>query len=133
MYISSLKVLSLAALASFASGAQVIVKNQCAAPAHVGQQKNGDTAPTGVTVVAPGAEKAYTVPDNWAGRFWARTDCDGEACNAVAGAASPASLAEIAFQQWGGNDFYDISCVDGFNLPIKMEPVGGKTDGSKYR
>ncbi|KAI7855247.1 thaumatin [Circinella umbellata] len=131
MYISSLKVLSLAALASLVSGAKVIVKNQCGAPAHVGQQTNGNGAADGFAVIAPGADRTYTVPDNWAGRFWGRTNCAGEECTAVAGAAAPASLAEIAFNQWGGNDFYDVSFVDGFNLPMKMEPVGGKPDGSK--
>lgn len=46
----------------------------------------------------------------------------------------PVSLAEITFAGWGGLDYYDISLVDGYNLPIRMEPTGGfeKTNHGKY-
>ncbi|KAI7855250.1 thaumatin [Circinella umbellata] len=125
---TSLKFVALAALAGFASASQIIVKNHCAADAHVGQLKNGESQ-ANFQVVAKGAEKVYELPADWQGRFWGRTDCEGDACNDVASAASPASLAEITFKGYADIDYYDVSFVDGFNLPIKMGPIGGDGTG----
>lgn len=36
----------------------------------------------------------------------------------------PATLAEFNMPA-GGQDFYDISLVDGFNLPMSITPIGG--------
>ncbi|KAJ8919978.1 hypothetical protein NQ315_006508 [Exocentrus adspersus] len=44
----------------------------------------------------------------------------------------PASLAEITLHGWGDLDYYDISLVDGFNIPVAFEPVNGNGDGSQY-
>ena len=125
---TSLKLIALVTLTGFATASQVIVKNHCAVDAHVGQMKNGESQPN-IQAVAKGAEKIYEVPANWQGRFWARTDCEGDACNAIASAADPASLAEITFKGYADIDFYDVSFVDGFNLPIKMAPIGGNSSG----
>lgn len=84
-------------------------------------------------------------PGDWAGRFWARTNCDGSGkcetgdcgnkiqCNG-AGGVPPVSLAEVTLKGAGGLDYYDVSLVDGYNLPIKMEPTGGYTGsgGGQY-
>ena len=52
-------------------------------------------------------------------------DCGGVLqCNG-AGGNPPASLAEITLDGANGYDFYDISLVDGYNLPINMQPIGG--------
>ncbi|KAJ8919979.1 hypothetical protein NQ315_006509 [Exocentrus adspersus] len=48
------------------------------------------------------------------------------------GGAPPATLAEITLKGWGGIDYYDISLVDGFNIPAAFEPVGGRGDNSRY-
>ncbi|HEY4035708.1 MAG TPA: thaumatin family protein [Ktedonobacteraceae bacterium] len=81
-----------------------------------------------------GQTSTILVPKNWAsGRFWGRTgctfdssgagscatgDCGGHLqCNG-AGGVPPASLAEFTLSGGGGNDFYDISYVDGSNIPI---------------
>ncbi|TXG66600.1 hypothetical protein EZV62_007875 [Acer yangbiense] len=45
-------------------------------------------------------------------------------CNG-AGAAPPASLVEFTIAANNGQDFYDISLVDGFNLPVSVTPQGG--------
>lgn len=67
-------------------------------------------------------------PDDWAGRFWARTWCDPQTnhcetgdCGdklecAGAGGRPPVTLAEITLKGWAGQDFYDLSLVDGFNV-----------------
>ena len=48
--------------------------------------------------------------DNWAGNF----NCGG-----------PSSLAEFSLTGWNGQDFYDISLVDGFSLAIQISPNSG--------
>ncbi|KAL9368202.1 hypothetical protein Peur_039401 [Populus x canadensis] len=92
---------------------------------------------TGFTL-ATGASSSLSVPVNWSGRLWARTQCSTDAsgkfvcasgvieCNG-AGAIPPASLAEFTLRGDGGKDFYDISLVDGFNIPISITPQGGST------
>ncbi|KAI9496500.1 thaumatin [Zychaea mexicana] len=135
---TSIKALSLAALAGLAAaapsgGAQVTVKNQCGSDLHVGQLTNGESQ-ANVQVISQGTQKNYDLPSDWQGRFWARSDCDGDACSAIAGAAAPASLAEITFKGHAGYDYYDLSFVDGFNLPIKFYPVNGNKDSDdQYR
>ena len=130
---ASLKALSIVALAGLVAGTQITVKNQCGADVHVGQLKNGESQPN-TQVVAQGSQYTYELPADWQGRFWGRSDCEGNSCNAIAGAADPASLAEITFKGHAGYDYYDLSFVDGFNLPIKMYPVNGNKDSDdQYR
>ncbi|CAK9171534.1 unnamed protein product [Ilex paraguariensis] len=77
-------------------------------------------------------------PKGWSGRFWARSecsfdrsgkgrcitgDCGGVVQCAGAGGAPPASLAEFTLDS--PLDFYDVSLVDGFNIPISIVPSGG--------
>ena len=47
-----------------------------------------------------------------------RLECDGS------GATPPASLFEITLGQGNDKDFYDVSIVDGYNLPIVAWPTG---------
>ncbi|WJX51261.1 Thaumatin-like protein 1 [Trifolium repens] len=84
--------------------------------------------------------RSFQAPAGWSGRFWARTGCnfDGSGtgscltgdcgsnmieCNG-AGAAPPATLAEFTLGTLG-QDFYDVSLVDGYNLPMIVEGSGG--------
>ncbi|XP_009622122.1 thaumatin-like protein 1 [Nicotiana tabacum] len=86
------------------------------------------------------SSRTFTAPTGWSGRFWGRTSCSfdgsesgscgtgdcgsGEVeCNG-AGAAPPATLAEFTLGT-GGQDFYDVSLVDGYNLPMVVEASGG--------
>nr|KYP53800.1 hypothetical protein KK1_024374 [Cajanus cajan] len=82
--------------------------------------------------------KLTTVP-GWSGRIWARTGCKFDAtgvgkcqtgdcggrleCDGN-GAAPPTSLFEITFGAGNGQDYYDISMVDGYNLPLLALPRG---------
>ncbi|XVF76351.1 hypothetical protein PTKIN_Ptkin13bG0259700 [Pterospermum kingtungense] len=90
----------------------------------------------------PKATTTLNVPAPWSGRFWGRTQCanvngkfqcttadcgSGQiTCNG-AGAIPPASLIEftLAAPASNGQDFYDVSLVDGFNLPLSVTPQGG--------
>uniref|UniRef100_A0A5B7ASP3 Thaumatin-like protein 1b n=1 Tax=Davidia involucrata TaxID=16924 RepID=A0A5B7ASP3_DAVIN len=86
------------------------------------------------------SSRSFQAPTGWSGRFWGRTGCnfDGSEsgscatgdcgsgqieCNG-AGAAPPATLAEFTLGT-GGQDFYDVSLVDGYNLPMIVEVSGG--------
>ncbi|XP_017786769.1 PREDICTED: pathogenesis-related protein 5-like [Nicrophorus vespilloides] len=92
-------------------------------------------------VLGPQQERAINAPDDWEGRFWARTWCNsgsqhcetGDCGNKVqcngAGGVPPASLAEFNLKAWNdGKDYYDISLVDGYNVGVKIEPLGGSGD-----
>ncbi|KAG5533960.1 hypothetical protein RHGRI_027973 [Rhododendron griersonianum] len=75
----------------------------------------------------------------WSGRIWARTgcqfdrfgmgkcqtgDCAGRLeCDGM-GATPPASLFEITLGVGDGKDFYDVSLVDGYNIPLVASPRG---------
>ncbi|KAK9921063.1 hypothetical protein M0R45_029595 [Rubus argutus] len=92
-----------------------------------------------------GGTNQLTTPVPWKGRFWGRTGCstaaDGKFTCATAecssgqvtcngnGAIPPATLVEINIAANGGQDFYDVSLVDGFNLPMSVAPQGGNAPG----
>ncbi|KAL6145649.1 hypothetical protein ACLB2K_056334 [Fragaria x ananassa] len=97
--------------------------------------------PTTGFELAQGANNQVITPVPWNGRFWARTGCttaaDGKFSCATAecssgqvtcngnGAIPPATLVEINIAADGGQDFYDVSLVDGFNVPMSVAPQGG--------
>ncbi|XP_027357018.1 thaumatin-like protein 1 [Abrus precatorius] len=82
---------------------------------------------------------SFPAPSGWSGRFWARTGCnfDGSGSGTCltgdcgsghlqcdgAGAAPPVTLAEFTLGTVG-QDFYDVSLVDGYNLPMIVEGSG---------
>lgn len=84
--------------------------------------------------------RSFQAPTGWSGRFWGRTGCNFDdsgtgtcatadcgsgqmECNG-GGAATPATLAEFTLGS-GSQDFYDVSLVDGYNLPMMVEVSGG--------
>jgi hypothetical protein len=117
--------------------------NRCTGAVWPGIQSNAGSSrldPTGF-VLPPGTSRAVPTPSGWSGRLWARTACAQDAsgkfvcgtgdcgsgsleCNGQ-NAATPATLAEFTLDGSGGNDFYDVSLVDGYNLPMLIEPSGG--------
>ncbi|CAH0545826.1 unnamed protein product [Brassicogethes aeneus] len=84
-----------------------------------------------------GQTRSVQAPNDWAGRFWSRQWCDsgnGQCvvgnCNGVEcqgrGGNPPVTLIEITLAGWGGQDFYDISLVDGYSCPATITPIGGQ-------
>lgn len=85
----------------------------------------------------PGHTIGIRVPPGWSGRVWARTGCtfdengEGECetgdcggkmvCNGM-GASPPATLFEITLGLGQDQDYYDVSLVDGYNLPLVARP-----------
>ncbi|KAG2696448.1 hypothetical protein I3843_07G058300 [Carya illinoinensis] len=94
---------------------------------------------TGFQLTKSGS-RTFQAPTGWSGRFWGRTGCnfDGEDRGSCVtadcgsgtvecsgrGATPPATLAEFTLGS-GSQDFYDVSLVDGYNLPMIVEVSGG--------
>jgi hypothetical protein len=82
--------------------------------------------------LAPGQSVTFNVPQAWGGRIWGRTGCSfnsagvgrcetgdcGGVFQCVGSGATPATLAEMTLDSFDGLDFYDVSMVDGTNLPM---------------
>ncbi|APR81495.1 Ornithine carbamoyltransferase [Minicystis rosea] len=88
----------------------------------------------------PGQSHTIVLPEKWGGRFWGRSgctfdengkgkcdsgDCGGKALCNGSGGKPPATLVEFTFAGFGGKDFYDVSLVDGYNLPMGVAPKPG--------
>ncbi|XP_021858764.2 pathogenesis-related thaumatin-like protein 3.5 [Spinacia oleracea] len=93
---------------------------------------------TGFQLDSGKSARLEAVP-GWSGRIWARTgckfdvtgagkcqtgDCGGRLECDGSGATPPASLFEITLGQGSNKDFYDVSMVDGYNLPLVAWPTG---------
>lgn len=99
------------------------------------------TLPTTGFALQKDESKIFTAPTSWGGRFWGRTHCaedstgkfscvtgdcgSGKLECAGNGAAPPATLAEFTLDGSGGLDFFDVSLVDGYNVPMLVVPQGG--------
>ena len=92
-------------------------------------------------VLAPGASLSILIPDHWDVRMWARTGCSFDAagdgscvtsgcghfqCGSTWG-EFPSTLAEFNLNAWDGMDFYDVSLVEGNNLPMWVNSYGGQS------
>lgn len=127
-------------------GATFTLVNKCEYTVWPGILSNAGSArldSTGFELVS-GGSRAFQAPAKWSGRIWGRTGCSfddrtGEGncttadcgpsieCNG-GGAIPPATLAEFTVGSGGisgSKDFYDVSLVDGYNLPLKVDAVGG--------
>ncbi|KAI9680437.1 MAG: hypothetical protein M1822_007195 [Bathelium mastoideum] len=124
----------------------LIVTNWCAETIYPGITTQGGTSGPSQTgfELQPGNTQNMTVSADWQGRVWGRTNCsfnsqgNGPAnggnggwsacqtgdCNAqvsCSGAgAVPVTLAEFTMDGGDGKTYYDISLVDGYNLPIAI-------------
>ncbi|KAJ7737092.1 thaumatin-like protein [Mycena metata] len=130
------------AMASLALARTFTVKNSCSYtvwPALFTDLNAGSAIPNQPTgwEAAPGSAVSFEAPDNWtAGRIWGRTQCDfstnpgpnscvtggcngGLLCDPHSGTGvPPATVAEFTLAGGGTTDNYDVSLVDGFNVPM---------------
>ncbi|XVE69825.1 hypothetical protein DITRI_Ditri10aG0022800 [Diplodiscus trichospermus] len=128
----------------FCSAAVVTFQNQCIFPVWTASLSgNGDALSDGVFALAPGSSAQFQVQPGWSGRLWGRTgctfdnsgsgkcisgDCDGM-LKCTVGGAPPVTMVEFTFA--GGpsdKDSYDVSLVDGCNVAIRVDAVGGSGD-----
>ncbi|GAA0150620.1 hypothetical protein LIER_37147 [Lithospermum erythrorhizon] len=122
------------------------VHNKCSFPIWPATASN-----QGHPVIANGgfylpSGKLHTVkaPGDWGGRFWARTGCNFNSihkpgcetgdcgggrleCNGTIG-LPPATLVEFSLQiDKNKPNFYDVSLVDGYNLPVSVTTKSSST------
>ncbi|CAM0908768.1 unnamed protein product [Alopecurus aequalis] len=139
---------------SFLQGARpatFTVTNSCGYTVWPGILSNAGVPQPSTTgfALSPGQSRAVIVPDGWSGRIWGRTLCGPSGAGGFAcvtgdcgsgtiecsgrGAAPPATLAEftLASAAAGSNDFYDVSLVDGYNVPVLVAPAAAaRANGS---
>lgn len=89
-----------------------------------------------------GETRTITTTSSWIGNIWGRTLCDtnssggfscitgdcksGEIeCSNSKEGEPPATLAEFNLAFDGGNDYYDVSVINGYNLPVLVTPENG--------
>ncbi|ERN11698.1 thaumatin-like protein [Amborella trichopoda] len=124
-------------LISFTGGAVFTLKNNCRYTVWPGIQPGSGhpVLANGGFSLHPNLSVSVTAPNNWSGRFWPRTSCHfdqngigkcvtgdcgtGLQCTGTGG-APPASLAEFTLN--APVDFYDVSLVDGYNIPVSIFP-----------
>ncbi|XP_037442443.1 pathogenesis-related thaumatin-like protein 3.5 isoform X2 [Triticum dicoccoides] len=129
--------LSLFTLVAYAT--TFTIANYCAYPIWPGTLAGSGTPQLSTTgfELGPGQTVRLAAPPGWSGRMWARTGCVFDAAGAGvcqtgdcggrmecrgAGATPPATLFEVTLGKGGGEDFYDVSLVDGYNLPVVAIP-----------
>lgn len=97
----------------------------------------GENFDGGGFALRTGQTMVFTAPVAGSGRIWARTGCNfdrtgngscqtgscGTTLKCGASGVTPATLAEFTL---ASPDFYDVSLVDGFNLPILVRPLNGR-------
>ncbi|KAG4934535.1 hypothetical protein JHK87_048537 [Glycine soja] len=118
--------------------------NKCEYTVWPGILSNAGVPPLSTTgfVLQTGASTTIAAPASWGGRFWGRTLCSQDSTSGKFscvtgdcgsgklecsgnGAAPPATLAEFTLDGAGGLDFFDVSLVDGYNVPMLVVPQGG--------
>lgn len=127
--------------AAAAAGVSFTLHNKCSYTVWPGILAGGGhpLLANGGFELQPNAQVSIPAPEGWSGRFWGRTGCNfdqsgrGKICEtadcgggilqcAGTGGAPPASLAEFTLDS--PLDFYDVSLVDGYNIPISISPTG---------
>lgn len=122
--------------------------NKCEYTVWPGILSNAGVTPLPITgfVLQTGESKVISAPASWGGRFWGRTLCSQDSTGKFScvtgdcgsgtvecsgnGATPPATLAEFTLNGAGGLDFFDVSLVDGYNVPMLVVPQGGDSGGN---
>src|SRR6185295_13890367 len=104
------------------------------------------TPASGTFKLATGASTTVTLAaaaqgtTKWSGNVYGSTGCNGSgqscqtgpcvggACQAGVGPVGPTTLAEFTLVTTGP-DTYDVSAINGVNLPIEMKPTSGQSFG----
>ncbi|ODA83309.1 hypothetical protein RJ55_01822 [Drechmeria coniospora] len=120
----------------------LMVSNKCDTTIWPGVATQSGVGPgTGGFELAAGTNRTLWVSSDWQGRVWGRTNCtvNGNSCACKTGdcfskldcefsGAPPATLAEfnLAGGVIGMQTFYDISLVDGYNIPMGINYIPSK-------
>ncbi|KAG5608259.1 hypothetical protein H5410_019540 [Solanum commersonii] len=120
---------------------KLLIKNNCPHkiwPATQSGTGEGAAIPTGFRLASRGTKK-FNLPNPWSGRIWARHLCSYSGQNFTclsgdcrsgsiecdgAGGTPPATLVQFTIANTSDEkDFYSVSIVDGFNLPVSVTPI----------
>jgi hypothetical protein len=108
------------------------ITNQCTQTVWLAALPASTLPDGGPVEMAPGTAYAVGLANGWSGRFWGRAGCTTSAGGKLTCQTDgfPSSLAELTLTKTpdAGLDFYDVSLVDGFNLPIEIIAVGHTPD-----
>lgn len=134
---------SLSDLKGPSNGADITIRNSCQFDIWIASIPNSGERPLldGIVKLPPGKSYGYKVPtEGWSGRFWPKTGCDSLGQSCTTGQAIPPcprdgceppadTKVEFFFGAQGSNKppYYDISLVDGYSLPVKIEPEGNSS------
>ncbi|KAH0930777.1 hypothetical protein HID58_016504 [Brassica napus] len=107
-------------------------------PATYNYQGSVDT--TGF-ILEKGEKRTINTTSSWIGYLWGRTlcsrdsstgyfscitgDCDSGNIECSKEGVPPATLAEFNLASDGGNDYYDVSVINGYNVPVLVTPENG--------
>ncbi|CAI9095196.1 OLC1v1031080C2 [Oldenlandia corymbosa var. corymbosa] len=126
------------------AAAAFTLENKCREtvwPAIINNGASRELSSTGFAL-QPGDSETIQGESSWGGRIWARTHCTNDSngsnfrcltgdcgsgrveCSGNSSSAPPVTLAEFKADS-SGADFYDVSLVDGFNVPILVASLGG--------
>ncbi|KAJ9546193.1 hypothetical protein OSB04_025900 [Centaurea solstitialis] len=126
-------------ISSSASASVFTVTNNCPFTIWPATLSGAGTTPLPTSGFQLNSGQSVQIPTTpkWSGRVWARTGCSFDAsgvgkcetadcggkmeCGGM-GATPPASLFEITIGGYDNLDYYDVSFVDGYNLPIVVVP-----------
>jgi Thaumatin family len=119
------------------------VTNRCDFPVWMATEPNAQKAPLseGTVKLSKGESRDYSIArEGWAGRLWSKTGCDSNGRNCAAGEAVPPcppsgcqppadTKVEFYFPNISSTEaaWYDISLVDGYSLPMEIQPRGGES------
>ena len=118
-------------------GIQLLIVNNCKESIWPGILGNAGhpTPKDGGFHLSSGEQLILDVPEGWSGRIWGRQGCcfDGQTDKGSCQTGDcggpgipPATLVEMTLGTSQSDlHFYDVSLVDGFNLPMSMKAVGG--------
>jgi hypothetical protein len=140
LLVAGVLLLALGAGSARATARQITFVNRTTAPIWVAATPGSTSDVTGWRLPADGSV-TITVTNRYNGRIWGRTGCRfnaqghghcqtgdcGGRYQCTGWGQLPATLAEFNLDAWKHLDFYDVSMVDGSNLPMYINSVGGKT------
>jgi hypothetical protein len=127
------------ALVQLSLGHQIKVTNRCQQTLWIGTHGDDDIPAGGAFRLEPNQENTFNAINGWtSGRVWGKTGCNDAGQNCVTGESppggrttlQPVTLAEFGLDKYLGMDYYDISLVDGFNLPLTIQPFGVNLEGN---
>lgn len=120
----------------------LVITNKCEGTIWPGITTQAGTGPgTGGFELSQGEKRELKVSGDWQGRVWGRTNCtvNDDSCSCETGdcfgkldcefsGATPATLAEFTLAGGinGSQTFYDISLVDGYNIPVGINHIPSK-------